>query len=63
MKVDNDRLGQLRELGRHESRHMKPQVDRFVFSVIKAQLCDVDTCKEIYANVVLSAAQHVPMDF
>ena len=27
MKVDN----QLRGLGRHESRHIKPQVDRFVF--------------------------------
>ena len=34
-----------------------------VARIIVAQLCDVDTCKEIYANVVLSAAQHVPMGF
>ena len=35
MKVDNDRLGQLRELGRHESRHIKLQVDRFVLSSVQ----------------------------
>ena len=33
VKVDNDRLGRLRGLGRHESRHFKPQVNRLVFPV------------------------------
>ena len=34
-QVDNDRRGQLRELGRHESRHIKPQVDRFVLPSVQ----------------------------
>ena len=34
-KVDNDRLGQLSGLERHESRHIKPQVDRFVFPSVQ----------------------------
>ena len=39
MKVDNDRLGQLRGLGLHESRHIKPQVDRFIFPVGLSASC------------------------
>ena len=39
LKVDKGRLGQLRELGRHESRHIKPQVVSFVYPVSNAQLC------------------------
>ena len=39
LKVDKDRLGQLRELGWHESRHIKPQVVSFVYPVSNAQLC------------------------
>ena len=34
-KIDNDRFGQDRELGRHESRHIKPQLDRIVLPSVQ----------------------------
>ena len=38
MKVNNDRLGQLREIRRHESRHIRPQVVRFVLPSVQRAL-------------------------
>ena len=52
MEVDNDGFGQPRELGRHESRHIKPQLDRFVLHQWPSFLLDVVSfTKQVLAQI------------